>query len=99
MERRRQGASIRDTYAHTPGKFRDRTTGDVANDHHHRYKDDVALMKDIGANAYRFSICWLRIFPSGRGKPNEKGLDQPPAPIGVLLAVVIGELAVIPYKR
>src|SRR5512145_474237 len=51
-----KGESIWDRYAHTPGKIRDGTTGDVANDHYHRYKEDVALMKDIGANAYRFSI-------------------------------------------
>ena len=58
VERGRQGPSIWDTYAHTPGKIRDNTTGDVANDHYHRYEEDVALMKNIGANAYRFSISW-----------------------------------------
>jgi beta-glucosidase len=47
----------------------------VAIDHYHRYKEDVALMKEIGANAYRFSISWPRIFPDGEGKPNPKGLD------------------------
>ena len=70
-----KGPSIWDTYAHTPGKIRDGTTGDVANDHYHRYKEDVALMKDIGANAYRFSISWPRIFPNGTGEPNAKGID------------------------
>jgi beta-glucosidase len=40
-----------DTYAHTPGKIRDGSTGDVTNDHYHRYKEDVALIKDMGANA------------------------------------------------
>src|SRR5262249_33087897 len=45
------------------------------NEHYHRYKEDVALMKNIGANAYRFSISWPRIFPSGTGEPNQKGLD------------------------
>src|SRR5262249_50540635 len=49
--------------------------GDVANDHYHRYKEDVALMKDIGANSYRFSIAWPRIFPEGVGQANPKGLD------------------------
>src|SRR5262245_4130498 len=70
-----KGPSIWDTYAHTPGKIKHGDTGDVANDHYHRYKDDVALMKDIGASAYRFSIAWPRIFPNGTGEPNLKGLD------------------------
>jgi beta-glucosidase len=70
-----KGKSIWDTYAHTPGNIGDGSTGDVDNDHYHRYKDDVALMKDLGATAYRFSICWPRIFPDGTGQPNAKGLD------------------------
>jgi len=70
-----KGVSIWDTYAHTPGKIRNNDTGDVANDHYHRYKEDVALTKSIGANAYRFSIAWPRVFPEGTGKPNPKGLD------------------------
>jgi beta-glucosidase len=71
-----KGPSIWDTFAHTPGNIRDGSNGDVANDHYHRYKEDVALMKnDIGANAYRFSISWPRIFPQGTGTPNVKGLD------------------------
>src|SRR5690606_19091784 len=64
-----KGPSIWDTFAHTPGKIANGDTGDVANDHYHRYKEDVALMKDIGANAYRFSIAWPRIFPQGTGMP------------------------------
>lgn len=70
-----KGASIWDAYAHTPGKIKNNDTGDVANDHYHRYKEDVALMRSIGANAYRFSIAWPRIFPDGIGTPNPKGLD------------------------
>jgi beta-glucosidase len=70
-----KGPSIWDTYAHTPGKIKNNDTGDVANDHYHRYKEDVALMRSIGANAYRFSISWPRIFPQGTGTPNPKGLD------------------------
>ena len=58
-----KGPSIWDTFAHTPGKIRNGDTGDIANDHYRRYKEDVALMKDIGATAYRFSISWPRIFP------------------------------------
>jgi beta-glucosidase len=70
-----KGPSIWDTYAHTPGKIKNNDTGDVANDHYHRYKEDIALMRSIGANAYRFSISWPRIFPQGTGTPNDKGLD------------------------
>jgi beta-glucosidase len=70
-----KGPSIWDTYAHTPGKIKNGDTGDVANNHYHRYKEDVALMKGLGANAYRFSISWPRIFPQGTGAPNAKGLD------------------------
>jgi len=70
-----KGPSIWDSYAHTPGKIKNGDTGDVANDHYHRYKEDVALMKDLGATAYRFSISWPRIFPQGTGQPNAKGLD------------------------
>jgi beta-glucosidase len=69
-----RGASIWDTYAHTPGKIKHGHNADVANDHYHRYKDDVRLMQDMGAKAYRFSIAWPRIFPNGTGQPNAKGL-------------------------
>ena len=70
-----RGASIWDTYAHTPGKIRNGHTADVANDHYHRYRDDVWLMQDMGVKSYRFSIAWPRIFPDGAGQPNAKGLD------------------------
>ncbi len=71
-----KGLSIWDTYCHQPGHIKNNDNGDVANDHYHRYKEDVALMKnDLGANAYRFSIAWPRIFPEGTGQPNAKGLD------------------------
>ena len=70
-----KGPSIWDTFAHTPGNIRNDENGDVANDHYHRYEEDVALMKEVGASAYRFSIAWPRIFPEGTGEPNAKGLD------------------------
>ena len=70
-----KGVSIWDTYTHKPSNIKNNDNGDVANDHYHRYKEDVALIKDIGANAYRFSIAWPRIFPEGTGQPNSKGLD------------------------
>ena len=70
-----KGRSIWDTFAHAPGKMQNGDTGDVANDHYHRYKEDVQVMKDLGATAYRFSISWPRIFPNGTGQVNQKGLD------------------------
>src|SRR5262245_9227038 len=70
-----KGMSIWDTFTHVPGNIKNNENGDVANDHYHRYQEDVALMKDIGATAYRFSVAWPRIFPDGTGAPNVKGLD------------------------
>ncbi len=69
-----RGASIWDTYAHTIGKIKNGDTGDVADDHYHRYADDVKLMQSIGVTAYRFSVAWPRIFPNGTGTPNPQGL-------------------------
>ena len=70
-----RGPSIWDTFSHTPGKVVNNATGDVADDHYHRYKEDVQLMKALGVKAYRFSIAWPRVFPQGDGAPNPKGLD------------------------
>jgi beta-glucosidase len=69
-----RGPSIWDVYSHTPGKIEDGTNGDVACDHYHRWREDVELMRELGVNAYRFSISWSRILPKGRGKANRKGL-------------------------
>jgi beta-glucosidase len=69
------GPSIWHRFAHTPGLVRDGSTGDVACDHYRRYRDDVALMATLGANAYRFSISWSRVLPRGRGPVNPAGLD------------------------
>jgi beta-glucosidase len=70
-----RGPSVWDTFAHTPGKVVNNANGDVADDHYHRYKGDVQLMKAMGVKAYRFSIAWPRVFPKGTGAPNPKGLD------------------------
>lgn len=70
-----RGISIWDTFSHTPGKTNNGDTGDVANDHYHRYKEDVQLMKALGLKTYRFSVAWSRIFPNGTGTPNSKGID------------------------
>ena len=69
------GPSIWHRFCHTPNLVRDGDTGDVACDHYRRYRDDVALMRDLGLNAYRFSISWGRVLPEGRGTINHAGLD------------------------
>jgi len=81
-----RGRSIWDTYTRLPNKIRDRSTGDRAVEHFHRYKEDIALMKALGTTAYRFSIAWPRVFPDGIGTPNPKGLDFYNALIDELLA-------------
>jgi len=70
-----RGPSIWDTFSRIPGKVVNNATGDVADDHYHRYKEDVQLMKSLGVKSYRFSIAWPRVFPQGSGAPNPKGLD------------------------
>jgi beta-glucosidase len=70
-----RGPSIWDRYAHTPGTISDHSNADVANDSYHLYKEDVQLMKALGARAYRFSIAWPRVFPTGTATPNPTGLD------------------------
>jgi beta-glucosidase len=67
--------SIWDTFSHTPGKTAGGDTGDVADDHYHRYREDVELMASLGVGAYRFSLAWPRLQPDGRGELNPKGVD------------------------
>lgn len=70
-----RGPSIWDTFSHSPGQVLNGDTGDIACDHYHRTRDDIALMRELGLGAYRFSISWPRIFPTGSGRPNQAGLD------------------------
>jgi beta-glucosidase len=70
-----RGVSVWDTFSHTPGKVHNGDTGDVADDYYHRYPQDIQLMKDIGLKTCRFSVAWTRIFPNGKGTPNQVGLD------------------------
>ncbi|HJT18460.1 MAG TPA: family 1 glycosylhydrolase, partial [Thermoanaerobaculia bacterium] len=69
------GPSIWHRFSHTPGRVASNETGDVACDHYHRYETDIALMRELGLTAYRFSVSWSRVFPDGKGRVNEKGLD------------------------
>jgi len=70
-----RGESIWDRFSHTPGKVKNGDTGDVACDHYHRWREDIALMKSLGLRNYRFSIAWPRIFPEGRGRIEPRGVD------------------------
>ncbi|GAB4460075.1 MAG: GH1 family beta-glucosidase [Anaerolineae bacterium] len=70
-----KGPSIWDTFSHTPGKVKNGDTGNVACDHYHRWPADIALMKSLNLQAYRFSIGWPRILPQRRGAVNQAGLD------------------------
>lgn len=70
-----RGQCIWDTFSHTPGKTANGDTGDTACDHYHRWREDLDNMHALGLKGYRFSIAWPRIFPSGGGQLNAKGLD------------------------
>ncbi len=69
-----KGPSIWDTFSHLPGTTYQGTNGDVAVDHYHRFREDVALMAEMGMQSYRFSISWPRLLPRGRGTVNEAGV-------------------------
>jgi beta-glucosidase len=69
-----RGQSIWDTFAATPGKTRNGENGDPGCDHYNRWESDLDLMKDMGLEAYRFSVAWPRVIPNGRGQVNEKGM-------------------------
>ena len=70
-----KGESIWDRFAQTPGKIKNGDTGDVACDSYHRWREDIALMRAMNLNSYRFSISWPRIQPAGSGLQNSKGMD------------------------
>jgi beta-glucosidase len=70
-----RGESVWDRFAATPGKVRNGDSGAVACDFYHRYPDDIRLMRELGIDAFRFSIAWPRVLPEGRGTVNQKGLD------------------------
>src|SRR6185369_8799223 len=68
-----KGPSIWDRFSHTAGKTYNGDTGNIACDHYHRYKEDLALIKELGLGAYRFSISWPRVLPTGHGMVNSAG--------------------------
>jgi len=84
-----KGESIWDHFSHMPGKVTNNDTGDVACDHYHRYPEDIAIMRQLGLKAYRFSISWPRIIPQGIGRVNLAGLDFYDRLVDALLAANI----------
>jgi beta-glucosidase len=89
------GPSIWHRFAHTPGRIRGGDTGDVACDQYRRFREDVALMRDLGLTAYRFSIAWGRVFPDGTGAVNSSGLDHYERLVDALLASGIQPMATL----
>lgn len=84
-----RGECIWQRFSHTPGKVANGDTGDIACDHLHRYQEDVSLMQGLGIQAYRFSISWPRVLPSGTGAVNPAGLDFYDALVDSLLGANI----------
>lgn len=84
-----RGASIWDWFCATPGNIADGSSGEIACDHYRRWRDDVALMAEIGLGAYRFSIAWPRVVPTGTGPVNTAGLDFYDRLVDALLAAGI----------
>lgn len=90
-----KGPSIWDDFCRIPGAVLNGDTGDVAIDHYHRYRDDVALMQQLNLQAYRFSISWPRIIPNGRGAIEKRGIDFYDCLVDELLAKNITPLATL----
>src|SRR3954466_14308027 len=81
-----RGETNWDIFSHTPGKVANGDTGAVACDSYHRYREDHQLLKNLGVSTYRMSLAWSRIFPEGRGQPNQAGIDHYNRVIDDLLA-------------
>ena len=90
-----RGKSIWDTFSKIPGKVANGDNGDVANDHYHRYLEDIQIMKDLGLQSYRFSFAWPRMFPNGDSAREERGFDFYDRLIDALLDANIEPLATL----
>jgi beta-glucosidase len=69
-----RGESVWDVFCRRPGAVFEGHSGAVACDHYHRYREDIALMRELGLQSYRFSVSWSRVLPENRGPVNDKGL-------------------------
>ena len=90
-----RGESIWDRFSHTPGHVVSGETGDVACDHYHRFRQDIALMRELGIRSYRFSIAWPRVVPLGKGRAEERGLAFYDRLVDALLEAGIAPLATL----
>jgi beta-glucosidase len=90
-----RGPSIWDTFCREPGRVADGATGDVACDHYHRYREDIALLRELGVDSYRFSVAWPRVQPAGSGPANAAGLDFYDRLVDELLASGISPAATL----
>ncbi|MFL5561456.1 MAG: GH1 family beta-glucosidase [Gemmatimonadaceae bacterium] len=89
------GPSIWERFAHTPGMMHNGDTGDVACDHYNRWRDDIAIMSELGLQSYRFSVAWARVLPNGRGRVNPRGLAFYERLVDALLAKNIKPLVTL----
>jgi beta-glucosidase len=90
-----RGESIWDRFSTRPGAIRNGDTGIVACDSYHRYREDIRLLRELGVDAFRFSIAWPRIVPRGRGRVNEAGLDFYDRYVDELLAAGIAPVVTL----
>lgn len=90
-----RGRSVWDTFCERPGRIADGSSGEIACDHYHRYAEDVGLMRDLGIGAYRFSIAWPRVIPTGAGQVNAAGLDFYDRLVDELCAAEIAPVATL----
>ncbi|MBC8072181.1 MAG: family 1 glycosylhydrolase, partial [Deltaproteobacteria bacterium] len=90
-----RGASIWDRFCAKPGAIADGSSGAVACDHYHRFPEDIALMRELGVGAYRFSVAWPRVMPEGRGPVETRGLDFYDRLVDGLLAAGIAPWATL----
>ena len=89
------GPSIWERFAHTPGMMHGGDTGDVACDHYNRWRDDIAIMSELGLRSYRFSVAWARVLPDGRGAVNRTGLAFYERLVDALLAKNIAPMVTL----
>jgi len=90
-----RGPSTWDTFMAQPGRIADGSDASVTDDHYHRYREDVALMKELGVDAYRFSLAWPRIQPGGTGPANKAGIAFYDRLLDELLAAGISPVATL----
>jgi len=90
-----RGPSIWDTFSAQHGRIVDGSSGAIACDHYHRYREDIALMRELGVGAYRFSIAWPRIQPTGQGPANPAGVDFSDRLVDALLDAGIDPVATL----